>query len=234
MEASWRRHWKFWLEHRNLAWIPAIIISVVLFGWTTNVSRADEDLEIKVDETMKLHMKPASYPDMFYFTHWFGYDYIPNIEEDSITSYDGLAFENGFYRARRDAENRLVYLESWSRSFTDVDLSTPVGTETLGTLYLPDVSDILDSSRVRTFVQNNTDLELREIPYAQTEGENQFILLRMLPAIVEGMSPLKLADIVDQYVSEAEEFHYSPDGTLQRIVKYRAENGFEPVEILIK
>jgi hypothetical protein len=181
--------------------------------------------------------EPARGRDLFYFTHWWGYQLVPNIAASSITDYEGLALEYGFFRGRRDAAGRLAYMESWTRDRTDVDLATEIDGQPLGDRKIDYRDNDIATQQVRTFVASKSGSEdWREVPYAETEGQGRFILLRLYAPLdddgPDSGRPALSAELVDQYISEKAHYSYAADGTLSKIVSYRRDNGFTPVEFV--
>jgi hypothetical protein len=148
---------------------------------------------------------------------------VPRVDRSTIGAYADLMGWDEFGIGRMQA-GRLVSLEEWTRTRTEVDPATMVDGTPIAILPLR-------PGEMRLFMQAAPGV-WTEVSADQTAGESHFIRLRTVPDL-RTAALVPVAEEIHQSLARRSSYHYAPDGRLTAITREDRDNGFAPRRITI-
>ena len=136
---------------------------------------------------------------------------IPRVDLNTVTEYEELGHDIGFYFCKTDHQGRLQKLETWERKIiSDIPLNTLITGTFLEDFDLPLIKDNHKAIAPLFFMQKGEDWQI--VSAKETIGKSKFIRLRWVKSIRNNTEFLKLAEQVEQYPLLSEEFIYDENG----------------------
>ncbi len=168
---------------------------------------------------------PDTGTDLFYFLRLRKTgSLVPETTED--LSYDALPMAEVFHKARRNAQGQIIYEELWKRVRSPAPEDLLIDGQPVSALDPARIGLDLKSQTPQFFVLNADTRTYDQVDYAATEGQTDFLRLRLRKNLLdEGL--FISAELIAQRLDSNRAYEYREDGGLAMITEWSRATEFK-------